>query len=251
MKPSPWERRIARAQELAQTHPAAAGILNFYLGIVRLQRDVYGDLQASSRNPDKSLLAPHFAPLLSLVKRTAPPPLAGAAEDLARREVTFQQLVDTYWDTETIDETHTFFARVLLQPYTELLASRSDIALAGATATCPFCGEKPVAGVLRGEGEGAKRSLICSLCSIEWEFRRILCPGCGEEAVDKLPVYTAAQFEHVRLEACDTCGTYIKSVDLTRNGLAVPVVDELATVPLNIWAEEHGYAKLQPNLLGM
>jgi formate dehydrogenase maturation protein FdhE len=38
---------------------------------------------------------------------------------------------------------------------------------------------------------------------------------------------------------------------LTRNGLAVPVVDELATVPLNIWAEEHGYAKLQPNLLGM
>ena len=106
-------------------------------------------------------------------------------------------------------------------------------------------------GVLRGEGEGAKRSLICSLCSLEWEFRRILCPGCGEEAVDKLPVFTAGQFEHVRVEACDTCRTYIKSVDLTRNGLAVPIVDELATVPLNIWADEHGYLKLQPNLLGL
>jgi FdhE protein len=69
--------------------------------------------------------------------------------------------------------------------------------------------------------------------------------------VDKLPVYTAGQFEHVRVEACDSCRTYIKSVDLTRNGLAVPIVDELATVPLNIWAEEHGYTKLQPNLLGM
>jgi formate dehydrogenase maturation protein FdhE len=33
--------------------------------------------------------------------------------------------------------------------------------------------------------------------------------------------------------------------------LAVPVVDELASVPLDIWAEEQGYTKLQPNLLGM
>jgi formate dehydrogenase maturation protein FdhE len=40
-------------------------------------------------------------------------------------------------------------------------------------------------------------------------------------------------------------------VDLTRNGHAVPAVDELATVALNIWADEHGYVKLETNLLGM
>ncbi len=45
--------------------------------------------------------------------------------------------------------------------------------------------------------------------------------------------------------------TYIKSVDLTRNGHAIPEVDELATVALNIWADEHGYTKLESNLLGM
>jgi formate dehydrogenase maturation protein FdhE len=28
-------------------------------------------------------------------------------------------------------------------------------------------------------------------------------------------------------------------------------VDEIATVSLNLWAEEHGYTKLQLNLLGM
>jgi FdhE protein len=44
---------------------------------------------------------------------------------------------------------------------------------------------------------------------------------------------------------------YIKAVDLSRNGLAVPVVDELATVSLNLWAEEHGYTKVQLNLLGV
>jgi FdhE protein len=250
MKPSAWEARIARAQELAQTHPAAAEILRFYSEIVRLQKTVYDDLNVAPKNPDKTLLDPHFAALLSLVKRTAPRPLADAAEELARAGNTFQQLLVNHWNTAA-DETYAFFARALLQPYTELLASRSDISLGGTLSVCPFCAEKPVAGVLRGEGEGAKRSLICSLCSTEWEFRRILCPGCGEEAVDKLPVYSAAQFGHVRVEACDTCRTYIKSIDLTRNGLAVPIVDELATVPLNIWAEEHGYTKLQPNLLGM
>ncbi len=66
-----------------------------------------------------------------------------------------------------------------------------------------------------------------------------------------MPVYTAGEFEHVRIEACETCKTYIKTVDLTKNGLAVPVVDELATTPLNLWAQEKGYTKLEPNLLGL
>jgi hypothetical protein len=48
----------------------------------------------------------------------------------------------------------------------------------------------------------------------------------------------------------DTCHTYLKSIDLTKTGLAVAVVDELATIPLDLWAREHGYEKLQINLLG-
>ena len=51
---------------------------------------------------------------------------------------------------------------------------------------------------------GAKRFLLCSLCFNEWEFRRLLCPNCGEEDKDKLPVYTAEEFPHIRVEACDT-----------------------------------------------
>jgi FdhE protein len=105
--------------------------------------------------------------------------------------------------------------------------------------------------VLRTEGDGAKRSLICALCANEWEYRRIVCPACGEEDVSKLAVYTSQEFGHVRVEACDTCRNYIKTVDLTKNGHAVPVVDELATIPLNLWAAEHGYTKLRTNLLGL
>jgi formate dehydrogenase maturation protein FdhE len=53
------------------------------------------------------------------------------------------------------------------------------------------------------------------------------------------------------VEACDTCRYYIKTIDLTKNGRAVPVVDELATIPLNLWAHQHGYVKLRANLLGI
>jgi formate dehydrogenase maturation protein FdhE len=67
----------------------------------------------------------------------------------------------------------------------------------------------------------------------------------------KLAVYAAAEFSHVRVEACDTCGGYIKIVDLTKDGHAIPAVDELATIPLNLWAAEHGYAKLQTNIFGI
>jgi len=28
-------------------------------------------------------------------------------------------------------------------------------------------------------------------------------------------------------------------------------VDEIATLALNIWAEEHGYSKIVPNVVGM
>jgi len=89
------------------------------------------------------------------------------------------------------------------------------------------------------------------LCSTEWPFLRVACPNCGERDKDKLPVYTTADFGHVRVEACDRCTSYIKSIDLTRDGHAVPVVDELATVALNIWAEDRGYTKLESNLLGL
>jgi len=69
--------------------------------------------------------------------------------------------------------------------------------------------------------------------------------------VQKLPVYSANEIANVRVEACDTCHRYLKTVELTKDGHAVPVVDEIATIALNLWASEHGYAKIQTNLLGI
>jgi formate dehydrogenase accessory protein FdhE len=138
------------------------------------------------------------------------------------------------------------FQRILKQPFAEQHRKPAE----GTGRLCPSCGSKPVVGVLRGEGDGAKRGLICSFCALEWAYRRLICANCGEEDKEKLPVYTAAQIDHVRVEACDTCRFYLKSVDLTKDGFAIPVVDEIATVALNLWAEEHDYSKIETNVLG-
>ena len=114
--------------------------------------------------------------------------------------------------------------------------------------TCPFCFDHPLVAILRPEGDGGRRTLLCGRCFTEWEFRRLMCPGCGEEDREKLPVYTSPEFPHIRVEACDTCRRYIKAVDLTRDGTAVPEVDEIAALPLDLWAMENHYDKLAPNL---
>jgi FdhE protein len=143
-------------------------------------------------------------------------------------------------------------AWIFLQPYAEYLADHRETAiLEGTPSRCPLCGGKPLVGVLRPEGDGAKKSLVCMLCAHEWGFRRIYCPACGEEREPQMAYYSAPEFAHVRVDVCDTCHTYLKSVDLTKTGLAIPIVDEVATLPLDLWAREHGYEKLQINLLGI
>ena len=61
----------------------------------------------------------------------------------------------------------------------------------------------------------------------------------------------APALEHVRVDACESCRRYLKTVDRSRLGLAVPLVDEVAGAPLDIWAQEHGYTKIELNLVGL
>ena len=131
--------------------------------------------------------------------------------------------------------------------------SSPDDPAAERSVTQPAAPLRVAAGpaVLREEGHGGKRTLLCSLCLTEWECRRILCPYCGEQEFDALPVYTAEQFAYVRIDACNRCHHYIKTIDLTKNGLAVPSVDDIASVSLDLWAREQGYIRIRENLLAL
>jgi formate dehydrogenase maturation protein FdhE len=42
----------------------------------------------------------------------------------------------------------------------------------------------------------------------------------------------------------------LHTIDLTRDRRAVPVVDEIAAIPLDFFAKERGLQKIVPNLMG-
>jgi len=246
-----YQARIARAAHLSTQIPSSAPLLAFYSELARFQQPIFEDLRLEGGTDPRGLVR-YFRDLIALVSRRGTELLAGfAAQHLQTPEAQTDVLRSAWEGAELLDPAARFYARVLLQPFAEYLASRGGIATPETTAACPFCNARPVSGVLRGEGDGGKRWLLCSICSTEWPFRRVLCPGCGEEDKDKLPIYLAAEFPAARVDACDTCHTYIKSIDLTKDGHAIPLVDEIATVALNLWAEDHDYVKLETNLLGM
>jgi formate dehydrogenase maturation protein FdhE len=279
-----WDRRINRANELTSSYPFAAEGLRFYARVATFQKSFYAEIQKalagsskiSSDRPlrdelDLFLLLPRFPGFLSVIEQIAPVPLAQSAASLAQKgPAGWQHAIEYFWyrdpelaagiveDSEpqsangsAATDSDWLLAWMFLQPYAEYLADHRETAMVdGTPSTCPLCGCKPIVGVLRREGDGAKKSLICMLCANEWAFRRIYCPACGEEREPQMAYYSAPEIAHVRVDVCDTCHTYLKSVDLTKTGLAVAVVDELATIPLDLWAREHGYDKLQMNLLG-
>ncbi|MFZ0950654.1 MAG: formate dehydrogenase accessory protein FdhE [Candidatus Sulfotelmatobacter sp.] len=279
-----WDRRIRRANELASSYPFSAEGLHYYARVATFQKGIYGEIEKaladspkiSSDRPlrdelDFFLLLPKFPGFLSVIQQIAPAPLAQAAAALATKgSAAWQRAIEDFWygdpdsiagedgpeelgpnDLGTATHSDRALAWIFLQPYAEYLADHREVAiLDGTPSTCPLCGGKPAVGVLRAEGDGAKKSLICMLCAHEWLFRRIYCPACGEEREPQMAFYSAPEIAHVRVDVCDTCHTYLKSIDLTKTGLAVAVVDELATIPLDLWAREHGYQKLQINLLG-
>jgi FdhE protein len=275
---TPWQRRIRRAEHLAKQHAFAAEILGFYIHVAKFQEGLYQRLERSSADERSSAGVPPavewasrplsgqrapgatntlvatFPQFLSLVEEKGPAPLAPVARHLQASDLnSWPDLFTECWThIDAPTDPQEFLVLAFLQPYVEFTRRRAPLKLEGsASLLCPFCNRKPAGGVLRQQGDGGRRSLLCGFCLTEWDFRRVICPGCGEEDHAKLPVYTAEELPYIRVECCDTCKTYIKTIDLTKNGLADPLVDELASVPLNLWAQKHGYAKLHPNLLGM
>jgi FdhE protein len=263
-----YDARMRRAESLSSEHSFAAEFLDFYKHIAAFQKTLRANIATTSgvkssgasqlRDPlDLTVLLPRFPGFLSTIEQHAPPALAKSAHQVSLLPSnSWVASLEAYWEhagkyDQQVGAFAQFMARAFLQPYAEFRAAKAPRApMVMTVRVCPLCGARPLLGVLRPEGDGGKRFLLCSFCSQEWEFRRIHCPTCGEEAEGKLPVYVAEQLPHIRVEACDTCRFYVRTVDLTKDGHAIPLVDDLAAIPLSLWAHEKGYSRLQPNLLG-
>jgi len=210
MKNGKWEARIRRAGELAAAHPFASEGLRFYESLARFQKSLYSEVEAAcgpskmSRSPgtlrsefDPFLLLPRFPAFLAVIEKIAPAPLSRAAHELgAKSGSQWREILARFWEEGlgspvNLEPEETLLSWIFLQPYAEYLADHAAwTAPDDAPCVCPLCGSKPQVGALRPEGDGGKRSLICSLCGTEWAYRRIVCPACGEEDVRKLAVYS-------------------------------------------------------------
>jgi len=145
---------------------------------------------------------------------------------------------------------------------------------------CPVCGGLPQLAYIALPPESlaaGPRSLLCSRCGAGWAYPRLTCASCGERDTAKLTVLAeegtdertlsgstvrglrgrsdsdagaGPRFPHMRIDACTTCSRYLISVDLGRDPRAVPLVDELAAIPLDLHAVECGFTKVVPNLMG-
>jgi formate dehydrogenase maturation protein FdhE len=263
-----WDERIARARSLAGNPSPASAILAFYADLASCQRTLAGSSlrdELDVGGPSDLLVVVEPAAralpgLLRWLQGHAPAALAhAAAEGAAIGIEDWKRLLEQRLVEGRIDEEGpaAFVVEAILQPFVqrvrpvvERVRLKADPTYdATYEARCPVCASLPVAAALREEGHGGRRSLVCSLCFAEWDYRRIQCPACKENRFDALPVYSSDVPVNARIDACDTCRTYIKTIDLTRDGLAIPAVDDLATLPLDLWARERGYQRLYPNLL--
>jgi FdhE protein len=229
-----WELRAARARLLADRYSATREILVFYSGLAEWQGTISGRLRTVAD------LEEFLPSLLDVVAGTGPALLARAARELDRGQA--RAIVEAYWERRAPGSPLDFFARALLQPYAAALPADQE---------CPWCRQPPQVGCLHPRGEGLALEIVCSLCLRRRPFPRGRCPGCDESSEARLPSFCAPEFSHLGLQACDTCRAYLPLVDLARDPRAIPEVDELAGLPLDIWAAEQGYHKLQPNLAGI
>jgi formate dehydrogenase maturation protein FdhE len=257
-----FRKAADRAESLAAESASASEPLRFAAGLYRIQGEVAAAVQVlHAASPLAGRLetdARRLVEPLRMVHRhaaeLAPPILAAVArERLSEAAEVAQARLGVYWNG-TRDDREDFLSRAALRPYVEVLVrNRVPVDRPKVGRVCPHCGGQPWVAARRPQPNthGAQRLLVCALCGSEWVVNRILCPACGEEDPAKLPAFNTDRYPSVRIEACETCHRYVKSIDLSVDGKAIPEVDDLVSVGMDLWAAEQGFARIEPGLAGV
>jgi FdhE protein len=106
---------------------------------------------------------------------------------------------------------------------------------------CPICGSLPYLSLLKEEV--GKRFLFCSFCGYQWRIERLACPFCGNKEQGSLHYFYAEGEEACRIDLCDKCHQYIKTIDMRKIEESDPTLEDLATPHLDILASQKGYKR--------
>jgi FdhE protein len=274
MARSPWLTHRRRAAALSERYPFAAEPLALYLALLEVW-----DLTHEDRPPPRQLAgwaAERVLPQVVKATEAAGPEPLGAT---ARQLLTAGRLDDalaTWLAGGELPPVERYLARASLWP--PLVALDVDAAQACADDPaprderhCPRCGGVPQLSFRTDAQDplvSGHRYLACGRCAHTWSYSGSACPSCGQTSGGHRTVYAERRpgpvvgrapdepvddppvFPHLRVDACTACERYLIDVDVGRDPRAVPEVDELAALPLDLYATERGLSKITPNLLG-
>ncbi len=281
----PWTARRGRAGALRERYPFAREILDLYHALLDIQEPAFANARAD--RPAASSLPGYVAErvlpaVADVTCARGPVSLSGLVSHRVR-DANPAEIIRGWLAGEEQSPVDRYLARASTGPVLEALGQAAGAACAGPRDRrhCPTCGGPPQVSYSAPSAEAlvtAPRYLVCARCSTGWPYLRMTCAACGEGESSHLTIYAeegtaeaqatghvvrglgqapqegtgeGPRFPHMRIEACTTCSKYLLSVDLTRDPRAVPVVDDLAAVPLDLFAADRGFAKVMPNLMGV
>jgi len=276
---NPWSTHRRRAEQLRGRYPFAAEVLGLYAGLLDAWHDTW--LLATGDRPGPTDLADGSVSqvlprVVKVTEAAGPPVLAAAVREQAADDI--RDACAAWLAGSGLDPVAAYVVRACLRP---ALTALNDAEVAAAFGfdrdppaerdglRCPRCGGQAQLSMRAGGDEklvSGGRSLACARCWHTWAFSASTCPSCGETAGAKRTLYAENHegpvlptqpdpgaepvHPHIRIEACSTCERYLLDIGLGRDPAAVPEVDELAAVPLALYAADQGLTKITPNLVG-
>ena len=262
---NPWPLRRERAAELADRYPHAAEMLRLYQALTVVQEAAVQIPPELFPSPSgggggsydiADVAAQQILPgIVEVTVEAGPKGLRdGVINVFCSADLI--NMVQRWLDQQPLDPFETYLARASASPLLAALKSpHPALPQRGREMhKCPACGGLPQLSYFAVSGEAlvsGPRYLVCSRCANNWVFSRMTCAGCGESTGTKLPIYQEQErFPHVRVDGCQTCRKYLLTFDLRRDTRAVPIVDEIAALPLDLFARDQGLTKITPNLMG-
>jgi formate dehydrogenase maturation protein FdhE len=266
-------REIAELRRLRQEQPDLASAVDLQIELVQVQRRV----QSRVSLPAIKLEADHLKTLLASapILRFEHLPIewgdlrfllraAGAAmrnhdaledrdfrrvEDLCRDAARLPVAVKSWYEAtspaaDPIRPEAAGLEPVLQQAMRPFLTRSADAVMARLDLSgwnhgiCPICAGEPELAVIT---PAADRLLICGRCLARWRFHQLTCPFCLNDERGRITSFASRDGQY-RIYGCDACERYLKAFDARRASRPVmPVVDAVATLPLDAAAIQKGY----------
>ena len=281
-----WAKKLSeRIEEIKRKRPGYGPMLDFYQKIREAQERIKPSLKEKTvlfKREWKDLLKKEGFPLLQknefpvdgeasaalfqtlchIAKETNPylsEQVHKIEATLRSQKTDLKRLLEKGWDEKRMEQAAgdfgvaprvlTFLVQNSVKPSVEATVKQLQNEIGAESwlkGYCPVCGGLPSLSLLRTET--GTRFLLCSFCDFQWRLERLTCPYCGNSDPSSLRYFSGEGEETHRVDLCDQCHQYIKTIDFRITEVFEPSLEDLATLHLDLLASEKGYHHPVANL---